>query len=312
MILEAQNISLSFGRPILKAISLKLKEGEIISIVGRSGAGKTSLLKILAGLLTPDTGSVLFDGERIKGPNERLIPGHDEICLVNQDFSLDDFHTVEENIRLQILHLKLKVRDRYTDELISLMGLEDVRKQQARSLSGGEQQRLAIARVLAKEPRVILLDEPFSHLDSDLRTRLTSYLLELRRVRGTSFVLVSHDGAEVLGLSDSIFFMKNGVLTKKGDPKKVYYRYGTLQEARLFGPVNSVKIGNERILFRPDEYTLLEVAGAPKLKLQFIEVSFTGPVYENYFLTENQEKIVLFSFTSLEEINVVYIAKKTS
>jgi iron(III) transport system ATP-binding protein len=312
VILEAQNISLSFGRPILKAISLKLKEGEIISIVGRSGAGKTSLLKILAGLLTPDTGSVLFDGERIKGPNERLIPGHDEIYLVNQDFSLDDFHTVEENIRLQILHLKLKVRDRFTDELISLMGLEDVRKQQARSLSGGEQQRLAIARVLAKEPRVILLDEPFSHLDSDLRTRLTSYLLELRRVRGTSFVLVSHDGAEVLGLSDSIFFMKNGVLTKKGDPKKVYYRYGTLQEARLFGPVNSVKIGNERILFRPDEYTLLEVAGAPKLKLQFIEVSFTGPVYENYFLTENQEKIVLFSFTSLEEINVVYIAKKSS
>jgi iron(III) transport system ATP-binding protein len=309
LILEAQNISLSFDRPILKNISFKLKEGEVVSIVGRSGAGKTSLLKILSGLLSPQEGTVLFEGERIKGPNERLIPGHDDICLVNQDFSLDDFHTVEENIRLQILHLTLKVRDQFVNELIGLMGLDEVRKQQARSLSGGEQQRLAIARVLAKEPRVILLDEPFSHLDCDLRTRLTAYLLELRKVRKTSFILVSHDGAEVLGLSDTIYFMKNGVLTKKGDPKKVYYRYGTLQEARLFGPVNSVKLGEQRIMFRPDEYVLQDGSPDVKLKVKFIEASFTGPVYENYFLTENKERIVLFSFKSLEGTHVIYIAK---
>jgi ABC-type Fe3+/spermidine/putrescine transport system ATPase subunit len=277
--------------------------------MGASGAGKTSLLKILSGLLSPQEGTVLFEGERIKGPNERLIPGHDDICLVNQDFSLDDFHTVEENIRLQILHLTLKVRDQFVNELIGLMGLDEVRKQQARSLSGGEQQRLAIARVLAKEPRVILLDEPFSHLDSDLRTRLTAYLVELRKVRKTSFILVSHDGAEVLGLSDTIYFMKNGVLTKKGDPKKVYYRYGTLQDARIFGPVNSVKIGDQRILFRPDEYVLQGGSPELKLKVKFIEASFTGPVYENYFLTENKERIVLFSFKSLEGTYVIYIAK---
>ena len=309
MILEAKNIFLSYGRPILKDVSLKLKEGEIISIVGRSGAGKTSLLKILAGLQSPDQGYVYFEGERLKGPHERLIPGHDEVCLVNQDFSLDDFHTVEENIRLQILNLTAKVRDQFVDELIGLMGLEELRKQQAKYLSGGEQQRLAIARVLAKEPKVILLDEPFSHLDSDLRNRLTSYLLELRRLRGTSFILVSHDGAEVLGLSDTIYYMKNGVLTRKGDPKKVYYRFGTLQEARLFGPVNAVKIGEERILFRPDQYSLTEGSPDRKVSVHFLESSFTGPVYENYFVTYNKEKIVLFSFTTLEGINDIYITK---
>ncbi len=309
MILEAKNIFLSYSRPILKDVSLKLKEGEIISIVGRSGAGKTSLLKVLAGLQRPEQGQVYFEGQRMKGPHERLIPGHDEVCLVNQDFSLDDFHTVEENIRLQILNLTAKVRDQFVDELIGLMGLEELRKQQAKYLSGGEQQRLAIARVLAKEPKVILLDEPFSHLDSDLRNRLTSYLLELRRLRGTSFILVSHDGAEVLGLSDTIYYMKNGVLTRKGDPKKVYYRFGTLQEARLFGPVNTVRIGEERILFRPDQYSLSEGSPDRKISVQFLEASFTGPVYENYFVTDKKEKIILFSFKSLEGINEIYITK---
>lgn len=310
MILELTDISLSFDQPVLKKVCLTLKQGEIISIVGKSGAGKTSLLKIMAGIIEPDSGSVMFEGKKIKGPSGKLIPGHDEIRLVNQDFKLDDFHTVEENIKLQILHLPDKIRDRFTTELLDLMGLSEMSAKQARFLSGGEQQRLAIARVLAKEPKVILLDEPFSHLDAHLRNKLTGYLLDLRRVRGTSFVLVSHDGAEVLGLSDVIYFMKNGVLLKKGTPQKVYYRSGTLDEARMFGPMNSVRIGDERYVFRPDEYIEDEVDNLPQLKLQFMEALFTGPVYENHFVTESKEKVVLYSFNRMDHVGSISIRRK--
>jgi iron(III) transport system ATP-binding protein len=310
MILELKNVSLSFDRPVLKRVAFSLKEGQIISIVGKSGAGKTSLLRIMAGFLEPDSGEALFEGRRIQGPSTKLLPGHDEIQLVNQDFKLDDFHTVEENIKLQILHLPEKVRDHFSRELLELMGLTDHSGKQARYLSGGEQQRLAIARVLAKEPKIILLDEPFSHLDALLRNRLINYLLELRRLRGTSFVLVSHDGSEVLGLSDVIYFMKNGVLTKKGSPLKVYYRSGSLEEARIFGPINSVRIGDDRFIFRPDEYLEDEELGLPLLKLKFIESLFTGPVYENHFITDHKEKVVLYSFNRMDHVGSISIRRK--
>jgi iron(III) transport system ATP-binding protein len=308
--LEVEKINLNFGRPVLKDVSLKLKEGEIISIVGRSGAGKTSLLKIISGLLSPDSGAVTFEGQRVKGPHEKLIPGHDEVRLVNQDFSLDDFHTVEENVKLQILHLKSAMRDRFTEELISLMGLEEVKGQQARFLSGGEQQRLAIARVLAKEPKVILLDEPFSHLDAVLRVRLTGYLLELKKIRKTSFILVSHDGAEVLGLSDVIYFMKNGTLTKKGAPEKVYYKYKTLEEGRLFGYVNSVQMNSKRVFFRPDEFVVCDTHLADSMSVVFEGEAFTGVVRESFFKTTRGEKIVLFSFNSMKDVRFIRIQKK--
>lgn len=310
MILQIKDVSLSFDQPVLKKVNLKLKEGEIISIVGKSGAGKTSLLRMIAGLLEPDSGEIYFQNQLVKGPSTKLIPGHDEIRLVNQDFKLDEFHTVEENVNLQILHLPEKIRDRFTNELLSLMGLTDLAQKQAKYLSGGEQQRLAIARVLAKEPKVILLDEPFSHLDALLRNRLIAYLMELRRVRKTSFILVSHDGAEVLGLSDVIYSMKNGVLTKKGSPLNVYYRSGSLEEYRMFGAMNSVRIGEERFIFRPDEYVLDEVKGLPRLAVQFEESLFTGPVYENHFVTEMKEKVVLYSFNRMDDVRSISIRRK--
>lgn len=310
MILQLKDVSLSFDQQVLKKVNLKLKEGEIVSIVGKSGAGKTSLLRIIAGLIDPDSGEVFFENKPVKGPSTKLIPGHDEIRLVNQDFRLDEFHTVKENIDLQILHLPEKVRDRFTNELLSLMGLADLSHKQARYLSGGEQQRLAIARVLAKEPKVILLDEPFSHLDALLRNRLIGYLLELRRLRKTSFILVSHDGAEVLGLSDVIYFMKNGVLTKKGSPLNVYYHSGSLEEYRMFGAMNSVRIGEDRYIFRPDEYELDEVKGLPRLAVQYVESLFTGPVYENHFVTELKEKVVLYSFNRMNNVRSISIRRK--
>jgi len=307
--LVARDISLSYDRTILRNINLTIKQGEIIGIVGKSGAGKTSLLKIFAGLLHPTSGVVEFEGEIVKGPIIKLVPGHPEIQLVNQDFHLDTYHTVEENIREQILYLPLNFRDKLIDELLDLVELTELRTQKATTLSGGEQQRLAIARALACEPKYLLLDEPFVHLDGRLRSKLTNYLLELRKVRGTSLILVSHDGSEMLSLADTIYSMKNGVITRKGKPRDFYYKPKRIEDAKLFGAINSINLNGKRIVFRPDEYQLDVSDPTMSLDVQFDHSLFTGPVYENYFITNNSEKIVLYSFKSLNDVTRITITR---
>lgn len=302
--LTVENIQLAFERSVLSSISLDLKAGEIIGIVGKSGAGKTSLLKIIAGFLEPTAGKVIFEGEKVIGPATKLVPGHPEIQLVNQDFHLDTYHTVEENIREQILYLPLKQRDQLVEELLHLMELTTLRKQKATTLSGGEQQRLAIARALACEPKIILLDEPFVHLDGKLRAKLIHYLLKLQAIRKTSFMLVSHDGAEILSLCSVIYFMKNGKFVRKASPKDFYYKPKTLDEAKLFGPINKVLLNGKRIIFRPDEY---EIHPEGILQLTFQTSLFTGVVYQNYFTTENKENILLYSLKAMghdQKINI--------
>jgi iron(III) transport system ATP-binding protein len=308
--LEIKNISLSYDRKILDGIDLSVKKGEIVSIVGRSGAGKTSLLKIIGGYLDPSEGEVLYDSERVEGPSVQLIPGHPEISLVNQDFKLDDYHTVEENIFGLILYLPRAERDQFTEELIMLLELDEVRNQKAHTLSGGEQQRLALARVLASEPEVILLDEPFSHLDGGLRKKLIHYLLELRRVRETTIILVSHDGAETLGLSDRIVLMKKGKVVRVGNPISFYYKPKTLEDGRIFGVMNSVRIGEDRFHFRPDEYSLNAENSSGKLELEYLYASFVGPMFENYFLHQGKEMVMLLDWQSMDAVKEVYVKYK--
>ncbi|MES2799483.1 MAG: ATP-binding cassette domain-containing protein [Bacteroidota bacterium] len=306
--LSVQSVSHGYDRLILSEINFSVKQGEIVSIVGRSGAGKSTLLKIIAGKIMPEKGDVFLEMEQVT--KQRLIAGHSEIGLVNQDFKLDEFHSVEENIRLQILHLKDKIRDKFIEELLSLVGLTALRSQQARLLSGGEQQRLAIARMLAKEPKLILLDEPFSHLDQLLRNKLINYLLDLVQIRSVSIILVSHDGAEVLGLSDKVYFLKNGKLKYKGTPFKLYYHSKTLEEGRMFGPLNSVKIGEKRILFRPDEFTEEVVGNGIHMDVVFEKSIFNGILFENHFLTSNKEKVVLYQFNSMKNTRTIYVQFK--
>lgn len=308
--LRIENIILNYERKVLAGISFEIKEGEILGIVGNSGAGKTSLLKVISGLVQPTSGTVEFYGEPVRGPHIKLVPGHPEIQLVNQDFHLDTYHTIEENVREQILYLPLKEREQLVNELLELVELDDLRHQKARTLSGGEQQRLALARALACEPKLILLDEPFVHLDGRLRSKLVKYLLELRAIRGTSFVLVSHDGAEILSLSDKILCIKHGKIYRQGKPRDLYYKPRTLEEGKLFGHINAVLVNSKRIVFRPDEYTLSSDSGGVPLELNYDRTVFTGIVYEHYFKTTRSENVLLYSMKNeMSNVKKAYILK---
>jgi ABC-type sulfate/molybdate transport systems ATPase subunit len=168
---------------------------------------------------------------------------------------------------------------------------------------------LAIARAIADQPEILLLDEPFGHLDANLRARLTEHLIRLREEENTTIILVSHEGQDVLGLCDSICILKNGTLSKKYKPEFLYYHYSNLQQARLFGPVNAIKQEDETILFRPDEYRVSSAKDA--LPVEFIRSIFVGGLYHNYFQTETGETIVLYQFERLNDTRGIEIVKKT-
>ena len=305
MILELKNISHSFDKAILKKVNLKLFPSEIIGLVGKSGAGKSTLLKIAAGLLTPDEGTLLFDSKKLPSAAQLLVPGFKDFSIVNQDFKLDLYHTVEENIRESILFLPTKQREKRVLMLLKLFELTKIQAVKSNLISGGEQQRLAIARAISNKPKVLFLDEPFGHLDATLRRKLSNHLLNIRDKEGVSIVLVSHEGQDVLGLCDSICLLRNGLLSKKYSPTELYYKNNP--QAFLFGPLNSIEIKGVKITFRPDEYQISDSKG---IHLSYIRSIFVGSLYHNYFRTDKQEEIILYSFDKQHDIRYILLTSK--
>lgn len=305
--LELKAISIAFEEQVLSNISLTINQNEIIGLVGKSGVGKSSFLKIIAGLIDQDSGEVILNGQVQSKASNQLLPGFDDIKLVNQDFKLDLYHTVEENIREAILFFPNEKRQKRIDQLLRLVELKPLRNQKAHLLSGGEQQRLAIARAIAKKPLVLLLDEPFAHLDARLRLKLTNHLLRIRDKEGLAIVLVSHDGQELLGIADVICLLKNGRLSKKRNSLDTYYQITNKSDAILFGPVNSILLKQKTILFRPDEYT---IANNGLVKLHYKHSVFFGAIYYNYFHSSINEEIILFSFEPIIKNVSIDIVKK--
>lgn len=304
--LEVKNIHLSYDREVLNDISFQLKPSKFLGIVGRSGGGKSSLLKIIGGYVSPDSGGVIYQGKKLRNANELLVPGYSDIAVVHQDFGLDLYHTVKENIREKVLYLPLKLQDKLIAEMFDLLDLGSLANQKAIDLSGGEQQRLSVARALVSEADLILLDEPFVHLDSPMRRRLMTYLEQLKKIRNTSFILVTHNGEEVLTLCDEVIYIKNGVIKRKGKPEVFYEKPKSIEEAEFFGAINSVQLNGKRKLFRPDQYSTNESYGE-QLSVLFSSEVKNGPVFNVYFETERGETVLLFNFESMKNTTHIYV-----
>jgi len=279
----------------LSNINFTQKKLEKIAIAGETGSGKSTLLKIIAGLGQPDGGKVLFEDKRVKGPLEELIPGQKGIAYLSQDFALPHFLTVEQVlIYANPLPDALAEKDEMAKELYATCKIAHLLKRRTDQLSGGEKQRVALTKLLLTQPRLLLLDEPFSNLDMLHKSLLKSVINEISDRLNITCTLVSHDPLDSLSWADTILVMKDGAIVQHATPEEIYKQPNNEYVAGLFGKYNLLPSsiskallgardktkGREGLFIRPENFVITKSQKDLSAKGIVQKVSFFGSYYE--------------------------------
>ena len=296
--LQVQNISFSYLNEItIDSLSFSLEKGNNLAVIGESGCGKSTLLKLIYGLYDLDDGQIFWNNSAVLGPKFNLIPGMPYMKYLAQDFDLMPFITVAENIGKYLSNFYPEEKKERIAELLEIVEMSEFATVKAKFLSGGQMQRVALARVLALEPEVLLLDEPFSHIDNfrknSLRRKLFAYLKEKK----ITTIVATHDSTDVLSFADDVLVMKKGQICTQGSPNELYINPQSKYVASLFGDVNELQ---GHFLDSKDTQYLyphqLKVTEVSKLKATVTHSYFRGShylieaIYENGVLFFEHEK----------------------
>lgn len=302
--LSVQNITFSYDEiPNLHAISLQLSKGKNLALIGESGCGKSTLLKLIYGLYDLDEGRIFWNDIEVLGPKYHLIPGMPFMKYLAQDFDLMPYITVAENVGKYLSNFYPEEKKARIAELLEIVEMTEYANVKAKFLSGGQMQRVALARVLALEPEILLLDEPFSHIDNfrknSLRRKLFGYLKE----KEITCIVATHDSTDVLAFADEVAIIKDGEIIESGIPKFIYDNPRDKYVASLFGDVNEIEINGELRFVYPHK---LKVVTNSDLKVEIVNSYFRGSHYlieakygnrilffENDAILENEEVVFL-------------------
>jgi ABC-type sugar transport system ATPase subunit len=298
----------------LKKITFVQRKYQKIVIAGETGSGKSTLLKIIAGLAQPDEGEVVFDNERVKGPAEKLVPGHPAIAYLSQHFELAQFLSVE-----QVLSYANNLREGEAEKLFEICQISHLLTRKTDQLSGGERQRIAIARLLLSSPALLLLDEPFSNLDRVHQNTLETVIRSISKKLKITCILVSHEPQETLSWADTILVMRDGKMLQQGKPEEIYRHPVDVYTAGLFGKYNlltpsqakvffktAIKSEAGRLLVRPENFRLAG-KGKKGVKGKVTGIHFFGSFYEIEVLLKKLT-IVIQTTTQYTEGDTVFVS----
>ncbi|MEO9864686.1 MAG: ABC transporter ATP-binding protein [Yoonia sp.] len=238
--LEIRNLRKAFaGRAVVNDVSLSVMPGQVTCLLGPSGCGKSTTLRMIAGVETQDSGSIYVDGQLVCDGTMSIPPEGRSIGLMFQDFALFPHLSVTQNVAFGLRAPKAEVADRVT-KLLAKVGMSRHADAYPHELSGGEQQRIALARALAPSPRVMLMDEPFSGLDDRLRDDIRDETLEVLKEEGTAVLLVTHEPGEAMRMADEIALMRGGVVVQRGAPYNIYNAPADREAAAFFSDINVI------------------------------------------------------------------------
>lgn len=275
--LEVLNINFSYLKEItISNCNFTLKKGETLAVIGESGCGKSTLLKLVYGLYDLNSGEINWNGIPVLGPKFNLIPGTDTMKYLAQDFDLMPFISVAENVGKYLSNVYPEVKNARINELLEIVEMQEFASVKAKYLSGGQMQRVAIARVLALEPELLLLDEPFSHIDNFRKNSLRRKLFAYLKQKEITCIVATHDSTDVLSFADEVLVMKAGAVVEEGTPDSIYQRPKNLYVASLFGDVNEIEIDRKVQLLYPHQ--LIVVANS-SLEVKVCNSFFRGNTY---------------------------------
>ena len=301
--LTLENISKSYaGIKVLDGVSFQLGEHELLALLGESGSGKSTLLRIIAGFELPDNGEARINSTVIVSENQFVRPEKRDIGLIFQDYALFPHLSVRKNI-------SFGAKSNSTveiDKLLDIFGLADHANKKPNQLSGGQQQRVAIARALAAQPKLLLLDEPFSNLDQSLRRTVRAEIKRIQREFGLPIILVTHDPEDALDLADRVAVIKSGQLIQIDTPENLYRKPANKYVGELFGYISEWE-GN---FFRPDDIVISSLEGSKK----GIVVNCTFSSIGNYLvhiLCDNNEVIYASSFVKFSINQNIFVSIRT-
>ncbi len=294
--IRLEGVAKRFG-PVLavQGVTFTVREGEVFALIGPSGSGKSSTLRLIAGFERPDRGTIAIGDRTVAGPGASVPPERRGVGMVFQDYALFPHLTVAENVAFGLHRVPRAERARRVEQVLALVGLASFGHRYPHQLSGGQQQRVALARALAPAPAVILLDEPLSNLDADLRDQTRRELARILRVTGSTAVFVTHDQQEAFVLADRVAILAAGRIEQVGTPEEVYERPATrfvadfvgeadFLPASVHGPALVTELGTlpnpglpsgtlAELMLRPDD---LEIVPDPGGELEVVERQYRG------------------------------------
>lgn len=294
-LLEVQHISKQYpARTIIDDISFQQELLQKIAITGESGAGKSTLLKIISGHVAPDSGVTIFSGERVRGPQEQLYPGHKDIAYLSQHYELLNNYYVKDLIWHQI-----KIEEEAAAQLFEICRVSHLLERRTNQISGGEKQRLALCMLLVKSPKMLILDEPFSNLDPIHTDTLKVVLEEITDKLQITCLLTSHDPHDTLSWAEEIIVMKEGRIIQQGTPQIIYHQPANEYVAGMFGKYNLLKpeqaamfgidANGKDVMIRPEEFVINRSDG---IKGVIQKISFWGGFYEVEVLIGDMKIVV--------------------
>jgi ABC-type Fe3+/spermidine/putrescine transport system ATPase subunit len=306
--LQVKNISFTYiDNRVIENLSFEIAKGQNVALIGESGCGKSTLLKLLYGMYNLDNGEIFYNGIPILGPKYNLIPGEDYIKYLAQDFDLMPYVSVEENVGKFLSNIYKAEKKARVQELLEMVEMTEFAKVKAKYLSGGQQQRVALARVLALEPEILLLDEPFSQIDSFRKNSLRRNLFNYFKKKQITCIIATHDSAETLSFSDETIVLQNGKLITCANSKQLYHNPPSYYVASLFGEVNELKQSHFYYSDKADQALLLlfphqlKIVDKGKFKVIVKQSYFKG----NHYLIKAafEQKAIFFEHHSELDLN---------
>jgi ABC-type Fe3+/spermidine/putrescine transport system ATPase subunit len=310
LVLDAVSFSYQTVK-VIDSISLSIEKGQNLAIIGESGCGKSTLLQLIYGIHDLNKGAISWNDIPILGPKFNLIPGPPFMKYLAQDFNLMPYVTVAENVGKFLSNIHPEKKAARVSELLETVGMTEFKNIKAQYLSGGQQQRVAIAKVLALEPEVLLLDEPFSHIDNFKKNELRRDLFAYLREKKITCIVATHDRDDALSFCEETMVIQHGKVVQYGASKSVYLKPINTYVAALYGEVNNLKLDwlqktndlEKRILVYAHELTITH---SSNLEVTVIAAFFKGT---NYLIKAvKDEEIVFFESSKLiEEQHLVFL-----